>query len=63
MDTQRFKIRREIDGTWTIFDVFSGLHVIVGDEPTIGLEFEDANDLVDLMNSLDRERRSRSIFH
>ncbi len=54
--TQRFAIRNEIDKTWTIFDVFTGL--IMGYGPSIGLELEDARDLVVLMNALDRRNRA-----
>jgi hypothetical protein len=58
MATQRFDTRKEISGKWTIFDVFTGLPVILGYEPTIGLELEDARDLAVLMNALDREHRA-----
>jgi excinuclease UvrABC ATPase subunit len=61
MATQRFHIRKEINRTWTIFDVFSMLHVVVGDEPTIGLAFEDARDLANVMNALDREHMTAKL--
>jgi hypothetical protein len=54
---QRFDIRMEDDGTWTVFDKFTGLIVVVEGEPLIGLDIQDADDWVDLMNWFDRKNR------
>ncbi len=55
---QRYDIRREDDGTWTVFDVFTGLPAEVGDELLFGLDMEEADDAVDLLNLADVRRRT-----
>ncbi len=57
---QRFDLRREGDGTWTVFDVFTGLPAVVDNEPFFGLELEEADDAVDLLNLADVRRRAKS---
>lgn len=53
----RYDMRDEPDGTWTVFDIFTGLPAVVDDVPLIGLEMEEADDLVDLLNFKDARRR------
>lgn len=58
MAQQRYDLRREEDGTWTVYDVFTGWAAdLPSAGPAVGLDMEDADDLVDLLNTLDRERR------
>lgn len=53
----RYDMRDEPDGTWTVFDIFTGLPAVVDDVPLTGLEMEEADDLVDLLNFKDARRR------
>lgn len=54
---QRYDLRQEADNTWTVFDVFTGLPVLVDERCLIGLDLDDADDAVDLLNLADRRRR------
>jgi hypothetical protein len=58
MVTQRFDVRKETDGRWTVFDVFTALPANVGEELANGLNVDDARDLARLMNALDRKQRA-----
>lgn len=58
MAQQRYDLRKEEDGTWTVFDVFTGQPADAPDGPAFGLDMEDADDLVDILNGLDRQRRA-----
>jgi hypothetical protein len=49
----RFDARKESDGTWTVFDRFTGLPADVNGYPLVMLDVEEADDAVDLMNRLD----------
>ena len=49
-------MRREGQG-WTVFDIFTGLPAIVNDVSLTGLDVEQADDLVDLLNYQDAKRR------
>ncbi|MCB5177500.1 hypothetical protein [Microvirga lenta] len=40
---------------WTVYDVATGRPVILGDVALIGISFEDADSLVNLLNVQDRE--------
>ncbi|TIN71381.1 MAG: hypothetical protein E5Y30_11900 [Mesorhizobium sp.] len=53
----RYDKRRDPDGTWTVFDVFTGQPVSPDGWPAIGLNREYADDLVDLLNAEDLKRR------
>lgn len=57
MLNKRFDIRKEVDGTWTVFDVVTTQPANVGEELACDLNFEDARDLARLMNALDRKHR------
>lgn len=58
MTENRYDLRKEPDGTWTVFDIFTGMPAQVNDVEQIGLELEQADDLVDLLNLLYIRRRS-----
>lgn len=60
MTKNRYDLRKEPDGTWTVFDIFTGMPAQVNDVEQIGLELEQADDLVDLLNLLYIRRRSGS---
>jgi len=57
MGQQRYDLRQELDGTWTVFDVFTGLPVVEDGVPLIDMPMEEADDLLDLLNSRDKKRR------
>ncbi|MER9657249.1 hypothetical protein NKJ26_27855 [Mesorhizobium sp. M0152] len=37
MLTRRYDVRQEPDGTWTVFDVFTGLPAIVSGYPAVAM--------------------------
>ncbi|GAB4073131.1 hypothetical protein KHC28_00060 [Ancylobacter sonchi] len=45
----RYKVRREDDG-WTAFDIFTGQPAVVNDVPLVGMDIEEADDIVDQLN-------------
>jgi len=45
MPENRYNLRQEDDGTWTVFDIFTGLPVEVNEVEQVGLEMEQADDL------------------
>ncbi|PJR08444.1 hypothetical protein CEJ86_32985 [Sinorhizobium meliloti] len=60
MITKRYDLRREVGGSWTVFDVFTGLPLIDPENETmlaIGLSVEKAEKVLDLMNFADCMRR------
>lgn len=57
MQQNRYDLRQEDDGSWTVFDIFTGLPAEVNGVPQDGLEIEKADDLVDLLNLLYIRRR------
>jgi hypothetical protein len=50
MAENRYNLRKEYDGSWTVFDIFTGMPAEVNGIPQDGLEMEQADDLVDLLN-------------
>jgi hypothetical protein len=50
MAENRYDLRKEDDGSWTVFDIFTGMPAEVNGIPQDGLEMEQADDLVDLLN-------------
>jgi hypothetical protein len=56
----RFLIRPDSDG-WTIYDRTTGRPAIVEGFVSRGLAFEDADELVDLLNTLDLLKRGRAL--
>lgn len=47
----RYDMRPEEDGTWTVYDIFTGLPAEVSGIPQDHLAMEVADDLVDLLNA------------
>lgn len=54
---QRYDLRKEDDGTWTVFEVSTGLPVVVSDRLMVGLDFGEADDMVELLNLQEVRRR------
>jgi len=57
----RFDLRQETNGTWTVYDIFTGLFVTVEQRDLIGLDIADADDMVVHLNrqyNLDRDART-----
>ena len=50
MAENRYDLRKEDDGSWTVFDIFTGMPAEVNGIPQDGLEMEQADDLVELLN-------------
>jgi hypothetical protein len=58
MRRRRYRIRLELDTTWTVFDVFTGLPVAAGDEGAAsGYTSGEAEDVAYLMNINDAIKR------
>jgi hypothetical protein len=56
----RFDIRPDGEG-WTIFDRITNQPAVVDGFLSVGLAFQDADDLVDLLNTLDVLRRRATV--
>lgn len=52
MTNQRYDMRKDEDGTWTVFDIRTDRPASVKGVPQFGLEMDQADDLVDLLNLL-----------
>ncbi|RUX25383.1 hypothetical protein EOA13_27520 [Mesorhizobium sp. M7A.F.Ca.US.011.01.1.1] len=57
MATLRYDRRKEIDGMWTVFDVFTGLPAEIDGHPYVDLDMEYANEMADVLNTQDVARR------
>jgi hypothetical protein len=57
MTTDRYDIRRELDRTWTVLDVFTGVAAEVGGKTVVGLQVDDAEELMNILNYEDAVRR------
>lgn len=58
--TVRYEVRRDLAGPgWTVYDVSTGEPAEWKGVQQVGLSAEDADDLADLLNHLDRRGRSR----
>ncbi|MDK1491890.1 hypothetical protein QN219_17765 [Sinorhizobium sp. 7-81] len=59
MHNPRYRVRHEQDGTWTVYDVFTGMPAVIGrDKVSCKLNPEQADEIVGLMNMLDALRRN-----
>ncbi len=50
----RYDLKQDHAG-WTVYDIFTGLPVLVRDVPQTGLDIQDADDLADLLTLLERK--------
>ncbi|QEN85741.1 hypothetical protein FZC33_05775 [Labrys sp. KNU-23] len=57
---QRYNLRREDDGKWTVFDIFTGLAAVIDDFEVTGFEVDEAGDLLEKLNTADVERRRQA---
>ncbi|MER8857574.1 hypothetical protein NKI09_07945 [Mesorhizobium sp. M0757] len=58
MATLRYDVRREHDGTLTVFDVFTGQPAIVAGHPSVDLpDTEYAEELAAILNANDLKQR------
>jgi hypothetical protein len=63
MQPRRYRFRQELDGTWTVFDVFTGLPVVFGNEgAALGYTKGKAEDVAYLMNVHDSLKRGVSFL-
>jgi hypothetical protein len=53
-------MRRELDHTWTVFDVFTGVPVSVGTSVAIGMDEVFALELAGILNAAYALRRIRA---
>lgn len=54
----RYDMRKQPNGLWTVYDIFTGQPARVGGAAQTDLGIERADDLVDLMNRMYAERRA-----
>ena len=47
----RFAMREDGTGMWAVYDIFTGMTAEVNGIPQDGLDIEQADDLVDLLNA------------
>ena len=56
----RYALREEHPGMWTIYDVFTGQPAMVGDRIMVGMDVQDADEMAELLNIQDTTRRSKA---
>lgn len=56
MSTARYTLRHGPDDTWAVIDVYTGWPAVSYGVTLIGMELDDADDMVDLLNTLDVSR-------
>jgi len=56
-----YDVRQEADGTWTVFDIFTGQPAEVGMSTLNVLSSDEAVDIVRLLNRFDAKRRPSSV--
>jgi len=56
----RYALRMEQPGSWTIFDIFTGQPVELKHQVMIGMNMRDAEATVDRLNSRDVKRRAKA---
>jgi hypothetical protein len=57
----RYDLRKEIDGTWTVFDIATSVPAEINGVPIMCLDIEEADDAIDLLNTLDIARQRRTM--
>lgn len=53
----RYDMRKQPNGLWTVYDIFTGQPAWVNGVELRGLDIEEADDLVDLLNGMYVRRR------
>ena len=51
----RYSVRHDADGDWSVIDAVTAETVQLNGLPQTGLMLDDADDLADLLNTLERE--------
>lgn len=59
MTHNRYTLRMDDDGSWTIVDIFTDFPAEFGDQLLVRMDPEEAEEMVDLLNLLDRQRRAQ----
>jgi hypothetical protein len=54
----RYAIREEHPGVWTVYDVFTGQPAIVHERTLAGMDIQEADEMSELLNLQDRKRRT-----
>ncbi|WP_137113959.1 hypothetical protein [Mesorhizobium sp. GR13] len=52
LTTSRYARRLDMDGTWTVFDAFTGRAAEVGSRQTTGTQMRDAGERVAILNRI-----------
>ncbi|MFY0735633.1 hypothetical protein J3367_15900 [Aurantimonas sp. NFXS3] len=58
MADDRYTLRMDDNCTWSVVDIFTNFPAEVGDKILVRMDMEEADDMVDLLNTLDRKRRA-----
>ncbi|NDV88786.1 hypothetical protein GTW51_18995 [Aurantimonas aggregata] len=58
MSDDRYTLRKDPDGTWSVVDIFTDLPAVVNDQVMILMDMEEAEEVVGLLNGLDRAKRA-----
>ena len=58
--TDRYALREEPTGMWTVYDVFTGQPAMVGDSAMVEMDIEEADDMAELLNLQDATRRGKA---
>jgi hypothetical protein len=56
----RYDMRRDDEGGYTVFDMWTGWPAVVFGIEQVGRDIEDADDLVDLLNQMNERRQAFS---
>ena len=54
----RFDIKKEADGSWVVFDIFTGMPVVVAGREMLGFREDISRQLVGMLNAQDMLRRA-----
>lgn len=54
--TQRYKLHQQPDGMWAVFDTQNNRPAEMGSRTIVGMNRQDAQELVDLLNRLNAQR-------
>lgn len=52
----QYQVRKETDGTWTVFNIFTGWPVIMVEREMTGMKQKDADELAEMLNGLSTKR-------
>jgi len=57
---RRYRLRQELDHTWTVFDIFTGVAVSMGASVVVGMDEEFALGLAAVLNAAYALQRVRA---